>query len=137
MRSITRSVLIGLVVVVLLLLALGAVPSLLRSGDPYYMTATAVDDRTAVNATDLPERRYPYTTAALAEARNASDGAGRSAPYWRGPVGLKEPFSHSPFDEVSALGQRADPGSPAVTDDAVYVRVDGQVYRLAVVRRAG
>ncbi|MFB6073595.1 MAG: hypothetical protein ABEJ89_01125 [Haloarculaceae archaeon] len=127
MRRVTRRVLVGLLVVVVLLLALGALPSYIRSGDPYYMTATpAAGNHTAVNATGLSDR-YPYTNAALADA-TATD-TGRADPYWRGPVGFKEAFTHSPFDELAALGQH-DPA--AREGDAVYVTANGTLYRLSI-----
>jgi ABC-type transporter Mla subunit MlaD len=44
MRRVTRNAVIGLVVIVVLLLALGALPGFLGTGDPYYVTATADDD---------------------------------------------------------------------------------------------
>jgi len=112
------------------LLALGALPSLIKSGDPYYLTATPVEDHSAVNVSDLDEQRYPYTTTALADA--TADEAGQSKAYWKGYIGFKEAFTHSPFDEVSALQQR----SVAANDgDAVYVRTDGEYYRLTVTQR--
>ncbi len=132
MRTVTRQVLAGGLVVVVLLLALGALPSLLRSGDPYYMTATQVEEnRSAADASALSER-YRFATTAL---ENASDGEpGRSQPYWRGPLGLKESFTHSPFDEVDALGQR----SPAAVDgESVYVSTGNRTYRLTVARGGG
>ncbi|MBX0322862.1 hypothetical protein EGH21_07440 [Halomicroarcula sp. F13] len=139
MRTVTRNFVIGVAVVVVLLLALGALPSYLKSGDPYYLTATAenasaVDaNGSAVNASALSAQRYPYTTAALANATaNGSDGAGRSDPYWRGPVGLKGAFTHSPFDELDALRQRVP---EAADDETVLVRHDGTLYRLAVTQQ--
>lgn len=136
MRTRTRNLILAILGVVAVLLALGALPSLLRSGDPYYVTATAADggtleaeNRTAVNGTALPESRYPYSAAALAGA--SPDVPGRSDPYWRGPVGVKESFTHSPFDELSALRQR---NATAVTGDGVYVRDGESLYRLAVTR---
>ena len=75
MRPITRNVVIAIVVVVAGLLALGAVPSYLRSGAPYYVVAEPTDPGPSVNATDLSERRYPYLTGAVSAAeRNGSDG---------------------------------------------------------------
>ncbi|MFW5896072.1 MAG: hypothetical protein ACOCUA_01665 [archaeon] len=112
------------------LLALGALPSYIKSGDPYYLTATPVEEHPAVNVSDLDERRYPYTTAALAEASETEPG--RSDPYWKGYVGFKEAFTHSPFDEVSALQQRS---VEANDRDAVYVRTEGEYYRLTVTQR--
>ena len=149
MRRVTRNFLLAMAVLVVLLLALGALPSYLRSGDPYYMTATpAVEGNgTAGNATgsvtptpagtatatdavdgaNLSDRRYTYTTEALANA--TADSEGRSSAYYRGPVGVKGAFTHSPFDEYDSLVQQY----PAAVDgDAVRVRSDGTVYRLAV-----
>lgn len=163
MRRITRNALVALGVVVVVLLALGALPGYLKSGDPYYVVATVVDSPPAVaddgtvgddgstavddgatassgngtgngtvqpfNATDLPGNRYPYTTAALASA--TPDAPGRSHPYWRGPVGLKGAFTHSPFDELEAIAGR----EPNATDgDAVYVRQAETTFRLAIQR---
>jgi hypothetical protein len=127
-RPITRRFLAGLVLVAVALLALGALPSYLGSGEAYHLTATPTDaEGPAVDATNLSERRYPYLTAAL------SSPANRSGPYRRGPVGLKESFTHSPFDEVSALAAR----NPAarLADGEVLVAHEGQRYRVAV--RAG
>jgi hypothetical protein len=130
MRRVTRNAIALTVLVLVGLLALGALPGLLKSGDPYYLTAEPVnasavgEDRTAVNVTDLSERRFPYTTRAI---RN-----GTSEPYWKGPWGLKETFTHSPFDEVGALSGRS---ATAVTDDGVLVRDNGTFYRVAVRQR--
>jgi len=129
-RTVTRNVLLAVLATVVVLLALGAVPSMLRSGDPYYLTATPVDNRTAFDASNLSDRRYPYATTAVAAA---GDEPGRSAPYWRGPVGVKEAFTHSPFDELSTLRQF----DAARGEDGVYVRYNGTVFRLEVVQRAG
>ncbi|WP_439028596.1 hypothetical protein [Haloarchaeobius sp. DT45] len=111
--------LLGLVV---LLLALGSLPSLLQSGDPYYVTATEVDtDHAAVDAANLSERRYEYVFGALDD--------GRSAAYYEGPFGVKEAFTHSPFDEFSSLRTW---NAEAVSGDTVYVQRNGTVYRLAI-----
>ncbi|MFC7018809.1 MULTISPECIES: hypothetical protein [Haloarcula] len=131
MRRVTRDLLVGLTVVLVLLLALGAVPSLLKSGDPFYVVATPVDDQssnvTAVNSTALDAQFYPFTATALSNA--TADEAGRSGPYWRGPVGLKGAFTHSPFDEHDALSQQY----PAATDgEQVRVRHNGTLYHVAV-----
>jgi len=132
MRRITRNFLLGVLAVLVLLIALGALPGLLKSGDPYYLVATPASADVAVNVTDLPANRYPYATAALANA--TVDATGRSEPYWRGPVGIKGAFTHSPFDEVDALTGR----QPNATDgDGVFVRRNGSVYRLAVTREVG
>ncbi|MEF8883409.1 MAG: hypothetical protein V5A34_12905 [Halapricum sp.] len=130
MRRITRNFLLGVLVVVVLLLGLGALPSLLKSGDPYYVTATEVDiDHPAVDAGNLSERRFEYTVAALADA---NDGPGYSEPYWKGPIGIKGAFTHSPFDELESLQARY----PNATDEsAVYVRENVTLYRLNVTQK--
>jgi hypothetical protein len=132
MRRRTRNAILVILAVLVLLVALGALPGLVRSGDPYYVTATAVESTgtgAAVDATGLPEARFPYTTAALSDA--TADRPGRSDPYWKGVVGVKEAFTHSPFDELSALRGR---NTTAATDDGVYVRTNETLYRLAVTR---
>ncbi|MFC6731532.1 hypothetical protein [Haladaptatus sp. DYSN1] len=122
MRTVTRNALLAIGALIVLLLALGAVPSLLKSGDPYYLTATPAEgDHEAVNGSELPSHRYPFTAAALAD--------GQSEPYWDGPVGFKEAFTHSPFDERSALGNR---NPAAVEGDTVYVTQNGTLYRVAI-----
>ena len=135
MRTITRNTLLVILAVVGLLLALGALPSYLRSGDPYYVVATTVPadagpqgNDSAVDATNLSERRFPYATSAIAAAGN---GTARSDPYWRGPFGLKESFTHSPFDEFDAFVQ----GNPNATETIgeetrVYAERNGTRYRL-------
>jgi hypothetical protein len=133
MRPITRNVAIVIGVVVVLLLALGAVPSVLGTGDPHYIEATAVNesgvpaDVDAANASTLLDRSYPYTFEAVAAAGNDT---GRSDPYQTGPLGLKSAFSHSPFDEMSAYeAQYPD----AVRDDTVFVRTENGTYRLTTI----
>jgi hypothetical protein len=134
MRPVTRNFLLAMGVLALLLLALGALPSYLKSGDPYYLTATPTGETvnqtangTTVDASNLSEQRYPYTTEALTNATTSR--AGQSTPYWRGPIGIKGAFPHSPFDEYDSLAQQY----PAATDgDGVRVGHDGTVYRLAV-----
>ena len=130
MRPVTRNVVLAILVVVGGLLALGAVPSYLRSGDPYYVVAEPAEPGPAVNATNLSERRYPYVRGAVAAAQ-ASEGEGRSEPYWEGPFGLKESFAHSPFDEFDAIGQRYP---EAAADGAVFVADGGTRYRAEIVR---
>ncbi|MFC6989725.1 hypothetical protein ACFQJD_15285 [Haloplanus sp. GCM10025708] len=124
MRPTTRRALLALFAVGVALLALGAVPSFLGSGDPYYLVATPTDDAgPAVNVTDLSERRYPYLTDALADDR--------STPYRTGPLGLKEAFAHSPFDERDALAIR----NPAArSNGTVLVEDGGRRYRIRVIR---
>lgn len=111
MRRVTRNLILGILAVLVLLLALGALPGLLKSGDPYYVTATPASPASDSNATaqavdgaNLSERAYPYTTEALENV--TAEEPGRSDPYWRGPVGFKEAFTHSPFDEMNALREQ-------------------------------
>jgi len=134
MRRITRNLVVGLVAVVVLLLALGALPSYLAAGDPYYLTATPVENASdpTVDATNLSERRFPYTTGAIAAAENGSR-VGHAEPYWKGPFGVKEAFAHSPFDELRTLEQF---DSPADDGNPVLVETDGTVYRIAISRNA-
>ena len=128
MRPVTRNTILAILVVVVLLLALGAFPSLLRSGDPYYVTAEATNETgPSVNATELPPRQYRYIDAALAD--------GRSDAYYDGPFGFKEGFSHSPFDEFDAIGQRYA-SATAEDGSVVYVSENGTRYRLEIIREA-
>jgi hypothetical protein len=138
MRTRTRNFLLGILAVLVLLIGLGAVPGLLKSGDPYYLTATPTGEwtgentsvegnTTAINASSLTELRHPYSTGALGAA--SADSAGQSKPYWRGPVGIKETFTHSPFDEMSSFEQRYP---TAVGNDGVYVHTNRTVYLLTV-----
>jgi len=137
MRRVTRNAVLLILGVVVALLALGALPSLLASGDPYYVTAEPVDagnasangtasvnESAAINGSALSERQYPYTTQALTN--------GTSDPYRKGPWGFKESFTHSPFDERSALSAR---NGSAVTDSGVLVSYNGTLYTVAVAQR--
>jgi hypothetical protein len=124
-RRNTRRLVVLLGLIVLGLLALGALPSYLGTGDPYYLTATATDEAgTTVNVTDLPDHRYPYLTEALE--------TGRSEGYQTGPWGVKEQFTHTPFDELDALATR-NPDA-RVDERTVLVEYKGQRYRVAVER---
>lgn len=137
MRARTRNVVVGTILVLLLLVAFVAGVGALKSGDPYYVTATPVDasagdatgNQSAVNGTALPANRFPFTTEALAAA--GANASGRSGPYWRGPLGVKEAFTHSPFDELQALRQR-NPGSTA--GDGVLVQRGNVTYRVGISR---
>lgn len=134
MRPVTKTALSAILAVVVVLLALGALPGLLKSGDPYYLTATAVTpagNATPFNASEVTGDRFPYTTTAL--ERTSVDDPGRSDPYWRGPVGFKGAFTHSPFDEQNALERQYPNASDA---EGAYARHDGTVYRLTVVQEA-
>jgi len=129
MRRRTRNVTLAILGIVAVLLALGALPGLLRSGDPYVVVAEADGDHAAVDVTNLSTQRYPYVSAALANASNTA--AGRSGRYWRGPVGVKEVFTHSPFDEFDALSSRQP---NATVDGDIYVRTGAGRFRLAITR---
>jgi hypothetical protein len=129
MRRVTRNALLVILAVVVVLLALGALPSLLKSGDPYYLTATSEnvsvpDNATAIDVTNFSDQRFPYMTEALHN--------GTSDPYWKGPWGLKGSFTHSPFDELSALRGR---NATADVGEGVMVTDNGTLYRLAVRQR--
>lgn len=127
MRPVMRTLLVAIAVVTVALLALGALPSYLGTGEPYHLTAEATtDEGAAINVTGVTERRYPYLTAAI----EADDG--RSAGYRKGPFGIKEQFTHTPFDEVDALSQRS---SEAVREDGrVLVSHEGERYYVEVSR---
>lgn len=122
MRRVTRNAVLLLAAVLVILLSLGALPSYLGTGDPYYLTVEETDDGgSTVDVANVSERRYPYLTEAL-----ESDDA-RSEPYREGPYGIKEHFTHTPFDEVNALADR----DPAATDEGGRVRIetdDGRYY---------
>ena len=126
MRRVTRNLLVAIALVAVALLALGALPSYLGSGDPYYLTAEPIEtDEPAADVDDVSDRRWPFLTSAL-----ASDD-GRSEPYLADSYGVKEWFTHTPYDEVDALARQTP---EAATDDGVRVRYEGTVYRVEVVR---
>lgn len=138
MRTITRNVIIALLVVIVLLLALGALPSYLATGDPYYVEATAIDEPgPAIDADNLSERRFPYTFEALG-AVEAGDDPARSEAYYTGPGSFKEAFTHTPFDEFSEFEGRnetsVERSATSPVGDVAYVERDGQRYRLEIVR---
>jgi len=127
MRRIMRNALVAVAVVALVLLALGALPGYLGSGEQYYLEASATDDNgTAVNVTEISERRYPYLTAALAADDGRSDG------YQRALGGFKDAFTHTPFDEHSAL-QQLEPDAARDGGERVIVERDGQRYSVDIV----
>jgi hypothetical protein len=137
MRRITRNAILVILACVALLLALGALPSLLKSGDPYYVVATTAEPPgETVNVSNLSERRYEYTTGAVAAA--AGNGTGRSAPYWEGPLGFKEGFTHSPFDEFDALTRDHPNATETVGNDSrVYLADNGTAYRVVITQTPG
>lgn len=133
MRPVARNLILGILAVLAILVAMGALPGLLKSGDPYYVEAapTEEDDRPAIAIENVSEARYPYTTAAVADASPTDRGL--SEPYWQGPVGIKGAFTHSPFDEREAFGNlNASVDGQALDGSAAYVRSNGTVYRVAV-----
>jgi hypothetical protein len=125
-RRVTRNTIFAIVVVIGLLLALGAVPSLLRSGEPYHVTAEQTTEQgPSVSLTALPASRYPFVSAAIAD--------GRSEAYYEGPFGFKEGFAHSPFDEFDAITQRY--GTAVGPDDRlIYVGTNESRYRVRIDR---
>lgn len=75
MRRVTRNLLIAIALVVVALLALGALPSYLGSGDPYYLTAEPIEtNETAADVNNVSDRRYPFLTSALASDDGRSEG---------------------------------------------------------------
>lgn len=127
MRSVTRNAALLVGIVLVGLLALGALPSYLGTGDPYYLVVEETEaDGAAVDVTNVSERRYPYLTDAL-----ASDD-GRSEPYREGPYGIKEHFTHTPFDEVSALADRIP--EAVAGDGRIRIERGDRRYYAVVVR---
>jgi hypothetical protein len=139
MRTRTRNFILAILAVVVALMALGAVPGLLKSGDPYYLTAEpqgaynatngtlAGTNQTAIDAGNLSGQRYPFTTAAVSAA--GANATGQSDPYWRGPTGFKEAFTHSVFDERESLTRQND---GAVSEERIYVHDGETVYLLTI-----
>jgi len=122
-----RNALIGLGLTLVVLLALGALPSYLGSGDYYYLEVTPTDDGgTAVDIETLSERRYPYLTAAVA----ADDG--RSEGYQRGLGSFKDTFTHTPFNEHDALKQ-LEPDAARDGGDRVIIQLDDERYSVTIV----
>jgi len=127
MRPLMRNALLAVGLVVVLLLALGALPSFLGSGDYYYLEATETDDDgVAVDAAELSEQRYPYLTAALAADDGRSDG------YQRALGDFKDAFTHSPFDELESF-QQLEPDAVRDDGERVIVDHDGDRYSVTIV----
>lgn len=141
MRPIARNLILVILGIVVLLLALGALPSLIETGDPYHVEATAVDETgPSIQADNLSERRFPYTFGAL-EAATVGDEPARSEAYYTGPGGpggFKEAFTHTPFDEFSEFEARnadaVERGADSPRGDAVHVEYEGQRYRLEILQ---
>jgi hypothetical protein len=138
MRTITRNLVVFIVAVVAFLLALGVLPGYIQTGNPHYVEATAVEESgPSADVTNLTERRFPYTFGALAAAE-AGDEPARSEAYYTGPIGFKEAFTHTPFDEFSEFRTRnasaVERGAESPVGDTAYVERGGQRYRLEIVR---
>lgn len=138
MRRITRNAILVILAVVVVLLALGALPSYLASGDPYYVEATVDEtDGPAVDAANLSERRFPYSYGAIAAA-DAGDSPPRSDAYYTGPGGFKEAFTHTPFDEIDEIESRnpvaVERSEASPVGDVAYLEYDGDRYRLEITR---
>ncbi|EMA65728.1 hypothetical protein C461_13546 [Halorubrum aidingense JCM 13560] len=124
MRPVTRNLLVAIGLIVVALLALGALPSYLGTGDPYYLTAEPIEtEEPTADVNNVTDRRYPFMMGAL----TADDG--RSEGDQMGPYGMKEWFTHTPFDEVDALTQRVP---EAAEGDGVRVSYEGEAYYLEV-----
>lgn len=122
MRRAKRLALLAIGLSVLLLLALGALPQYLGGGETVVMTASEIEeDRPAVDADEIDEGRYPYMSGALE--------TGESEPYENDRFGIKEWFTHTPYDEVGAVEQL---NGDAVEDGAAYVERDGTLYRVEI-----
>ncbi|MFP4626879.1 MAG: hypothetical protein ACLFNI_09855 [Natronomonas sp.] len=146
MRRVTRNFVGSILVVLVLLLGLGALPSYVQTGDPYHVEATVADgdgDGPAIDLDALSEERFPFTFEAVSATGTKSDErtdspSGRSTAYYTGPVGVKERFTHTPFDEFDEFQTRQSgaldrsPTSPV--GDVAYVTADGVRYRLEIVR---
>ena len=141
MRTVTRNALLVIAGLLVVLLALGALPGLIKTGDPYYVEATvAAGPGPAVETGELSERRFPYTFGALSAVESGADPA-RSEPYYTGVVGLKGAFTHTPFAEFEEFETR-NPETVERTDDSpvgdvAHVTRGDTRYRLEIVRVAG
>ena len=138
MRPVTRNLVLVLLAVIVALLALGALPGYLGSGDPYYVEATtAGDEGPTVVADDLSERRFPYAFGAMAAAEDGEQPA-RSEAYYEGPVGFKEAFTHTPFDEFGEFESRnreaVERAEDSPVGDVAHLSYGGTRYRLEIVR---
>ena len=141
MRPVTRNALVAIVGVLAVLLALGALPAHIATGDPYYVEATAADAAgPAVAGENLSERRFPYSFGAVVAAEAGADPA-RSEAYYSGVVGFKAAFTHTPFEEFQEFETRApdavDRRGDGPVGDVAHLRVNGTRYRLSVVRVSG
>ena len=117
MRTVTRNALLVIAGLLVVLLALGALPGLVKTGDPYYVEATvAAGSGPAIDGGDLSERRFPYTFGALSAVESGADPA-RSEPYYTGVVGAGlggrqglEGVRKAALGEFSGFDGRSRPG---------------------------
>ena len=125
----TRYLLI-LLVPLAVLLALGALPGLIGGGDVYTVVATETDledgdppgnATETIDAVNLSENRFPYTTEALTE--------GESDTYEEGRFGFEDSFTHTPFDEFSEFELW---NGDATDGDVVWIEENGTYYRLEI-----
>lgn len=138
MRRVTRNALLVILGIVVVLLALGALPGYIEMGDPYYVEATvADDDGPAITAENLSEPRFPYTFGALSAAETGAEPP-RSEAYYTGPGGFKEAFTHTPFDEFEELEVRApeavERSATSPVGDVAYVEHGEVRYRIEIIR---
>jgi hypothetical protein len=138
MRPVTRNAVVVIVGLLVALLALGALPGLIKTGDPYYVEATAAAGTgPAVDGGTLSEQRFPYAFGAVEAAVDGADPA-RSEPYYTGIVGFKEAFTHTPFAEFEEFEARTPPAversGASPRGDVAYLREGGERYRLEIVR---
>jgi len=128
-RRVTRNLVVVIALAVAVLLALGAVPSYLGGGESYHLAVEpTAESGPAVDASNVSARRFPYLSGAL----ESPDG--RSERYRAGRYGIKESFTHTPFDEVDALVRRV---AEAERDDGVLIEYRGERYRVRIVRGDG
>lgn len=143
MRPVARNLILAILGVLAVLIALGAIPSLIQTGDPYYVEATVAEESgPSISADNFSERRFPYTFEALNAAESGETPA-RSEAYYTGPGGVggfKEAFTHTPFEEYDEFESRNPAAVQRSADspvgDVVFVTYEGQRYRLETVRIA-
>ncbi|MES3517179.1 MAG: hypothetical protein PPP58_05895 [Natronomonas sp.] len=138
MRRITRNAILLILGVVVGLLALGALPGLIQTGDPYHLEAETTEATgESVDIDGLSERRFPFLFEAI-EAADSGDQPARSTAYFTGAVGFKEAFTHTPFDEFDELESRnpdaIERTATSPVGDVIYVERSDTRYRIEIVR---
>lgn len=140
MRPVARNLILAILGTLVVLIALGAVPSLIQTGDPYYVEATVAEESgPSVLADNFSEQRFPYAFEALNAAADGESPA-RSEAYYTGPGGVggfKGSFTHTPFEEYDEFESRGEAavqrGADSPVGDVVFVTYEGQRYRLEIV----